>query len=153
MERPAPAEYADLPPWEDDSDVVSAPRARRHMRQSGPTRAPRGARAVEEASTQSLREDSAAFARQQGYPAAGVEAPPPAPAASAPKLRLHGAGGFVVGAVLAANLLAFLEYGRAGVSSWWSAKFWNSPTIGTAAPSTTNATVQAPATTTAGGRG
>ncbi len=154
MERPDPAEYANLPPWDDDSDVVTGRRAnqvaRRHMRQA--QRAPRGARAVEDAGTGSLREQSADFARQQSWPAAGVKAPAPSQAAS-PRLGrpVKGLGGALVGAVLAANLLAFLEYGRPGVTSWWSAKFWNTPTLGTASPSTTSATAQAPATTTAGG--
>jgi hypothetical protein len=156
MERPDPSEYAALPPWDDPSDVVTGSRAnseaRRHMRQS--QRAPRGARAVEDAGTDSLREQSADFARQRGYPAKGVTAPAPAPS-PAPKLSgpVHGLGGLLVGAVLAANLLAFLEYGRPGVSSWWSSKFWNTPTIGTPAPSATSGTVQATTTPSAGGRG
>jgi hypothetical protein len=47
-----------------------------------------------------------------------------------------GAGSFLLGAILAANVMAYLEYGSAGVKSWWSAKFWNkpNPSLGAAVP-------------------
>jgi hypothetical protein len=41
-----------------------------------------------------------------------------------------GAASFILGAILAANIMAYLDYGSAGVKSWWAAKFWNKPTAG-----------------------
>lgn len=43
-------------------------------------------------------------------------------------------GGLIAGMTLYALILAFLDYGTAGVHSWLAAKFTNDPTIGPGTP-------------------
>ena len=47
----------------------------------------------------------------------------------------EGVARFLIGAVLAANIMAFVNYGASGVRSWWAAKFWNSPSLGSSSSS------------------
>jgi len=137
--------------WEDDSQTVSGPAAARAIKRARRDEAPeaylaghdglpslpdwgpedlaawaQGKADAEAENAPSLKADQegAAGATGQSFAQLRREA---AKAAKPSKPRGDDFAGFVFGMVLAANVMAFLDYGAAGVKSWWSAKFWNSP--------------------------
>jgi hypothetical protein len=130
-----------LDQWEDDSTVVTGPAAQRRQRGEG---APdldlsnaydAGRRGLPALAGYTAEEDQA-HAAGRSDAQAGTQTAPASSGLRLPSMpNVHkvvsggSIAGFVLGAVAAANVLAFLEYGRPGVSSWWSAKFWNHPTL------------------------
>ena len=132
-----------LPPWEDDrSDWVTASgrqsAALGHELDQGANNALARAYAAGEDGLPALDAwgDDEREAWGAGRSDAAAKRAATAPARSAPPARpsrlvpsRHGIASFVLGAVVSALVLAYLEYGPEGPKSWVAAKFWNSPTL------------------------
>ena len=163
-------------PWEDESDVVSGPAAaKQHRRILHSVPPPPEQTAYEQGYAGLGPDDSWSDTELASYHAGKSEFEGPEPVSSparagdgkapapqgAPSRGLFtraagavkSAGGgtpasFFLGAVIAANVMAYLNYGPAGVKSWWSAKFWNAPSLSAAAAAPAKSTAPAASTST-----
>ena len=145
----------DLPPWEDDStwSTLSGkqstavarqlergadnPLAQAYQAGADGLPALEGWSPQERAAWQDGRSDAAAAKPKPDLSLAadrrGAHQAPRTPSGGSAGSRLvavrHQVSGFLLGAVVAALVLSYLEYGSAGPKSWVAAKFWNAPSL------------------------